>query len=170
MRRIPGAGAFVDVEATEPVAAEAGFDGFARDVGDRLRRVLVARCGVHDGCDLAAEALLYAWEHWDRVREMDNPAGYLYRVALTSGRKRRRWARPAPFPPELPHEPSGPTDPGLGRALARLNASQRTCVVLVHVFGWSYADVAEVIDAPVTSVRNHVHRGLRNLRQQLEGS
>ncbi|MDQ3664813.1 MAG: hypothetical protein M3353_09185 [Actinomycetota bacterium] len=56
------------------MTADAGFDEFARDVGERLRRVLVARYGVDAGCDLAAEALSYAWEHWDR-RAMDNPAG-----------------------------------------------------------------------------------------------
>ena len=92
--------------------------------------------------------------------------------ATEPGSRRRRhgsWRRPDPFPVEPPHDTATRTDPGLGDALARLNAEQRTCVVLVHVFGWSYADVAEVIDAPATSVRNHVHRGLRNVRQLLEG-
>ena len=157
--------------ATEPVSAiDERFEAFAVEAGPRLRRALVARFGVDDGCDVAAEALSYAWEHWERVRAMDNPVGYLYRRGDDRRRKRRRWRRPAPFPPEPPHELATPTDPELGRCLTALNSAQRTCVVLVHVYGWSYAEVGAVIDAPVSSVRNHVHRGLRSLRRSAGGN
>src|SRR4029453_13982329 len=32
--------------------------------------------------DVMQEAFLRIWERWDRVRGMDDPAGYLYRTAL----------------------------------------------------------------------------------------
>ena len=95
------------------------------------------------------------------------PGWYLYRVADNAAKKRRRWRRPAPFPIADRVDPSIPVDEALPRALNRLNEVQRTCVVLVHVFAWSYADAAEVLDVPVTTVRNHVHRGLRSLRELL---
>lgn len=144
------------------------FDEFVATSGERLRRALVARHGVDDGCDLASEALEYAWEHWARIADMENPVGYLYRVAENAGKKRARWRRPAPFPIDDAVAPDAPVDETLPRALGQLNAAQRTCVVLVHVFGWSYADAARVLDIPVSSVRNHVHRGLRSLRELLE--
>lgn len=99
---------------------------------------------------------------------MQNPVGYLYRVAENAGRKRSRWRRPAPFPVDDTIDPATPVDAALPRALAQLKDTQRASVVLVHVFGWSYADVAEVLDVPVSTVRNHVHRGLTALRQLLE--
>jgi DNA-directed RNA polymerase specialized sigma24 family protein len=151
-------------------AEEDAFDAFVQVEGERLRRVLVARHGVDIGSDLAAEALAYGWEHWVRVGVMDNPVGYLFRVAESGARRHRRWRRSAPFPPERPLEVSLPADVGLHRALARLGLDQRACVVLVHVFGWSYADVAAVLALTVPAARNHVHRGLRNLRAMLEGS
>lgn len=144
------------------------FDEFVATSGEQLRRALVARHGLDEGCDLASEALGYAWEHWARIAVMDNPVGYLYRVAENAGKRRVRWRRSAPFPIEDTVDPAMPVDVAVPRALGRLNHSQRTCVVLVHVFGWSYADTASVLDIPVSSVRNHVHRGLRSLRGLLQ--
>ncbi len=43
-------------------------------------------------------------------------------------------------------------------------------VLLVHAHGWSYAEVADVLDIRVSAVRNHVHRGLTKLRTHLEQS
>src|SRR4029453_16774336 len=42
--------------------------------------------------DVMQEAFLKVWERWDRVREMEHPAGYLYRTALNLHRKRGRRA------------------------------------------------------------------------------
>ena len=135
-----------------------------------MRRVLVARFGVDVGSDLTADALAYAWEHWGRVRGLSNPIGFLFRVAESASRRHARWRRPDPFPPERPLESLGFADEGLHVALTNLSLDQRTCVVLVHVFGWSYGDVAEVLDVTVASVRNHLHRGMNNLRAALERS
>ena len=170
MRRIGVRELYLGMGPAESSAATTmrAFDAFVRDDGERLRRVLAAQHGADLGNDLTADAIAFAWEHWERVGVMTNPIGYLYRVAQTSARRRRRWRRPTPFPAEpalLPTEP----DPGLGKALRRLGETQRTCVVLVHVCGWTYDEVAQVLEINHTSVRNHVHRGLKNLRVLLEG-
>ncbi len=143
------------------------FADFADDAGERLRRVLVAGYGVEVGNDVHADALAYGWEHWERIRGMDNPVGYLYRVARTAARRHRRWGRRPTLPPETVR-PDEPTDPGLGAALARLTFRQRQCVVLVHVYDSTYQQTADACDITVASVRNHVHRGLNALRKVLE--
>jgi RNA polymerase sigma-70 factor, ECF subfamily len=40
--------------------------------------------------DVTQEAFLRVWERWNRVVEMDDPAGYLFRTAMNLWRKRRR--------------------------------------------------------------------------------
>jgi hypothetical protein len=45
------------------------FSVFFREVEPRLRHALVASCGFEAGREAAADALAYAWEHWDRVQE-----------------------------------------------------------------------------------------------------
>jgi RNA polymerase sigma-70 factor (ECF subfamily) len=144
-----------------------GFDTFARTHGDRLRCLLVARYGVEVGNEVCADALAYAWEHWDDVREMTKPVGLLYRVAQSSSRRHFRWRRAVRLPPEQPVTSPEP-QLELGRALTRLSEGQRVSVVLVHAFGWTYDEVAEALDVPTSTVRNHVHRGVVRLRDQLE--
>jgi hypothetical protein len=36
--------------------------------------------------ELAGDALARAWSDWARIGAMDNPAGYLYRVAQSAAR------------------------------------------------------------------------------------
>jgi RNA polymerase sigma factor (sigma-70 family) len=52
--------------------------------------------------------------------------------------------------------------------LACLPRGYREAVVLRHVEGLPYAEVAEVLDRPVGTVKTHVHRGVRLLRVELE--
>jgi RNA polymerase sigma-70 factor (ECF subfamily) len=52
--------------------------------------------------------------------------------------------------------------------LATLPRGWREAVVLRHVEGLPYAEVAEVLGRPVGTVKTHVHRGVRQLREQLQ--
>ena len=52
--------------------------------------------------------------------------------------------------------------------LAGLPRGGREAVVLRHVEGLPYAEVAEVLGRPVGTVKTHVHRGVRQLRERLE--
>ncbi len=55
---------------TDPVRV-AEFEGFVRGSEPRLRRALVAAYGFEDGRDATAEALPYAWEHWERTGDAE---------------------------------------------------------------------------------------------------
>jgi RNA polymerase sigma-70 factor (ECF subfamily) len=144
------------------------FDVFVAEVSPRLRRAFVARYGVELGTEAFADALGWAWEHRDRLSAMDNPAGYLYRVGQTSVRSNVRRRRRALLPPEEPVDTMSESDPGVHTALERLTDDQRVAVLLVHAHGYSYADAAAVLDVPVTTLRNHIHRGMKQLRRHLE--
>jgi RNA polymerase sigma-70 factor (ECF subfamily) len=52
----------------------------------------------------------------------------------------------------------------LAQVLLRLPAKQRIAVVLRHVVGLSYAEVAEVLACPESTAKSHVRRGLDQLR------
>jgi DNA-directed RNA polymerase specialized sigma24 family protein len=53
-------------------------------------------------------------------------------------------------------------------ALAGLSEAQRIAVILVHGFGWTMREVAELNGTQVTSVQTHLERGLHKLRMTLE--
>ena len=130
-----------------------------------MRAGLVAAYGPETGQDAAAAALAYGWEHWDRVSGLENPAGYLFRVGQTAARRsfRKQGFLPVPEPDELPS-----FEPGLLPALEDLTESQRTAVVLVHGFGWSQVEVAELLDVSASTLRTHLSRGLAKLQNALE--
>ena len=151
------------VETVEVSNAEEEFVAFVTDVEPRLRRALIALRGAENGRDAASEALTWAWEHWAEVREMENPAGYLYRVGQSRSRPRRRRLLPRQ---DVVPAPDSYED--LAEALRELTSRQRTAVMLVHGCGWSYDDVAEAMDISKSSVGTHVQRGMARLREQFE--
>lgn len=141
---------------------------FLADARCRLERALVARFGVEDGLEAAAEALVFAAENWDRLQPMDNPIGYLYRVGQTRGeRLTRRWRRIGLLVDE-PVTVDDVVDVDLQRALTRLRPEQRVSIVLVHAHGYSYQEAAEVLGIPVTTITNHLNRGMTRLRRIME--
>lgn len=142
-----------------------GFERFVADVEPRLRAALVAACGPERAADAVQEALVYGWRHWDRVSAMDNPAGYLYRVA----RSRIRWPRPRTrLTFASPGEVGVPdVEPRLPQALADLTERQRVAVFLAEGCDWTYQEVADLMDVSVSTVRNHLRRGMGRLRTML---
>ncbi len=143
------------------------FTEFVREVEIRLQTALIARYGPDLGRESAAEALAYGWEHWDRVSEMDNPAGYLYRVATSRVRRLRR--RP-PRLPEVEQQHWPWVEPGLPAALAGLSDNQRTVVLMVHSFEYTHAETAAALGVSTGTVRKHLERGMAKLRAALEVS
>ena len=145
--------------------AEREFGEFVADVEPRLRQALLPVGGADCVRDAVAEALAYAWEHWDRVKVMENPSGYLYRVASSRLRppRRRPVVLPVPEPGRLPD-----VEPRLPEALAQLSERQRVAVFLVAGCDWPYGDVATLMGISVSSVRNHLSRGLDRLRTIME--
>jgi RNA polymerase sigma-70 factor (ECF subfamily) len=55
----------------------------------------------------------------------------------------------------------------LAARLAALPARYRSAVVLRHVEGFSYVEIAELLNQPVGTVKANVHRGVRLLRAAL---
>jgi DNA-directed RNA polymerase specialized sigma24 family protein len=154
------------VEPGDPPAP--AFEAFITDASLRLRRSLVARYGVELGVDACSEAIAWAWANRDRLLGMRNPVGYLYRVGQTAVRTQVRRQRVPDLPVELPEGGIEVPDPGLQAALAQLSHEQRAALMLVHAYGYSYAEAAVMLDVPITTLKNHLSRGGKKLRRILE--
>ncbi|MBU3688009.1 MAG: hypothetical protein B7C54_09775 [Acidimicrobiales bacterium mtb01] len=141
------------------------FDELIDQMRAQLLPVLWSKWGVEVGGDICCEVEEYAWENRDRLLGMSNVLGYLYRVSQSKARRYTRWSKRTTFPsrfPDVVHE-----DPQLHDMLQMLSAlspDQRTCVLLVHGFGWTYNEVASLLGMKRSDVNNHVHRGMSRLR------
>jgi RNA polymerase sigma-70 factor, ECF subfamily len=168
------------VPMTEAVAeAErvGSFEDFFRSHHQRLVRVLYLSTGDrHEAEDVAQESFVRVYERWSRVRGTENPAGYLYRVALNVRRSRLRRLRVAarkaftlqPLPP--PDDQAEADDRvSVRRALAGLPDGQREAVVLIEWLGMTDTEAAEVLGVSPGTVRTRLHRARTALRRELRG-
>ncbi len=142
-------------------AAE-GFDAFVTRVEPSLRRALVGYLPIDDVPDALAEAFSWAWQHWDRTRELENAAGFLFRVAQSKSRRRRQG-----FMPAGPGDTEPSVEPGLPAAFSALSPRQRETVWLVHGCGWSQGETGEALGVSASAVATHLERGLARLRREL---
>lgn len=160
----PGVYTGVD-EATMTIS----FEEWLVETRPRLHRCFLARYGSAIAVELTSEVVAWAWEHRSEIDAMDNPSGYLYRVGQSKSRRLLRWRRSVVTLPEErrgdQHDPV--VEPGLDTALASLSAEQREAVILVHCFGWTQPEVADMLEVELHTVRNRVHRGLISLRESL---
>ena len=133
----------------------------------------------HDAEELVQDCFVRAYRALatypaPRIREL-RLRGWLTTILLNAGRNRAR-VRRVPTT-ELAFDPG--TEPTVdpltrrderetwARLLAGLSPAQRTAVVLRHVDGMSYAEIAEATGRPEGTVKAHVHRGLAALRTAL---
>jgi RNA polymerase sigma-70 factor (ECF subfamily) len=145
------------------------FSEFMRVNEPPIRRALMSGYGRDAGREAALEAFEYGWEHWDRVRKMRNPSGYLYRAGSHAAARKVKYRPPPHEMASAPqHDPW--VEPGLDGALDRLTRSQRTSVVLVHGFGWTYQEAADLLGVGRSTVQRHVDRAIGKLRIELEVS
>jgi RNA polymerase sigma-70 factor, ECF subfamily len=126
-----------------------GFAGGRRDVTE----------------DAVAEAFARAVEHLDRIRE---PVPWIYRTAFRiASRELQQERRP---PPAMP-DPVPGIDPSeiqdLIRGLALLSANQRAAVLLHDLEGFTSPEVARLLGMTAATVRVHLFRGRRRLREAL---
>ncbi len=153
----------VDASPERVPTREESFTLFVRATQDRLRHALVAGHGHEQGREAAAEALSYAWQHWDRIRAMENPAGYVYRV----GQRLARHHRTKPLFRAAPSNRQPWIEPALPGALATLSERQRIVVVLVHGYGFTHQETSDLLGVSRGSVQRHLDRGLAKLRNHL---
>jgi len=159
----------------EPAAlgkSESGLDfpEFFETEYRRLAKALFLVAGDPSEADeLAQEALVRVFERWDRVRLMDSPTGYLYRIALNLNRSRlRRLASRMRHPLSLSEEP----DPSAGveardevrRRLAALPRGQREAVVLIEWLGMGAEQAGAILGIEASTVRVQLSRARSALR------
>lgn len=161
--------------------AQAGDrDAFAQLVGAERQRLftLAARelGSAADAEDAVQEALIRAWRALPRFRGDASFATWMYRICLNAiADQRSRRARGAGAPLEDVPEPADPRDlivaselsTALQDALAGLEETYRTPVLLYDVLGRSYGEIAAVLGVAEGTVKSRIFRGRAELARLL---
>jgi RNA polymerase sigma-70 factor (ECF subfamily) len=155
---------------TERVDAWARFDAFVEEEHERLYKALYFVTGSReDAEDLSQDAFMKLWERWGRIDEIDDPTGYLFRVALNGFRMRRRRAAMA----VRRHVPAVEPRDGFVEAemradvrslLMELTPRQRAALLLVDLLGYSSEQAGRILRVRSSTVRNLASQGRRALK------
>ena len=156
---------------------DAAFPTLVEDQQDRLFTIAVRVLGNRSDAEEAAQdAFVRAYRALagypaERIREL-RLRPWLTTIVLNVCRNRTRVRRVATT--ELAFEPTAEpaTDPIASRharetwagLLSSLPPAQRTAIVLRHVDGLSYAEMAEALGRPEGTLKAQVHRGLASLQ------
>jgi RNA polymerase sigma factor (sigma-70 family) len=157
---------------TERVEARARFDVFFAEEHERLFKALYFVTGDrHDAEELMQDAFLKLWERWDRIETIDDPTGYLFRVALNGFRMRRRRAavavrKVAPVSEDRDLFADADMRADVRQLLLGLAPRQRAALLLVDLLGYSSEQAARILRVRPSTVRALATQGRRALRAE----
>lgn len=149
------------------------LDSFCRALRPRLVGALVLYCGdVGVAEDLAQEALARAWEHRSRLRHVERPDSWVFRVAFNLAASRRRRARAEARGIRRSTgtgQPSWLPDVAwavaLRSAVAGLPPRQRAAIVARYYLDLDVASAALVLGCRDGTVKALTHQAIANLRR-----
>jgi RNA polymerase sigma-70 factor (ECF subfamily) len=154
----------------EHVDAWARFDAFIGEEHERLYKALYFVTGSReDAEDLAQESFMKLWERRDKLDEIDDPTGYLFRVALNGFRMRRRRAamalrRHVPVSESRDEFAEAEMRADVRRLLMGLTPRQRAALLLVDLLGYRSEQAARILRVRPSTVRNLASQGRRALK------
>lgn len=154
---------------------------FVRDHNDRLIRLAGLVCrNVSDAEDAVQAAFERAWRSQSALRDQDRLKPWLDRIVVREairitrsrerllGRLLGRDQDDVVVETVDPRAPDAPLSAELRAAFARLSSEQRAVVALHLYAGYSVAETAEIVGAPVETARSRLRLARQRLRMELE--
>ena len=152
------------------------FGRLVRDHSGLVYRVAMRICGESEAQDASQEVWVRVWRNIKGFRGGSAFSTWLYKITvntcLTSRerearREMREYVSELPF---LPEPPGGDADPEtaalnterreeIQEALSHVRADHRAALVLRHMEGLSYAEIAEILEVPDGTAKGWVSRG-----------
>jgi RNA polymerase sigma-70 factor, ECF subfamily len=160
-------------------AAGGDVEAFARLVRDHsglVYRVAVRILNADEAQDASQEVWIRVWRNIRKFRGESAFSTWLYKITVNtclSTRRREQGREAREFDEDLPYIPvvtgieddpetaalAGERREELLRALERVRSDHRAALVLRHMEGLSYAEVAQILDVPEGTAKGWVNRG-----------
>jgi RNA polymerase sigma-70 factor (ECF subfamily) len=164
LRRVLGVEA-VPVELTDEARTGSAFEDFFRSEYRRVLGLALALCGRPAVAEeLAQDAFVSAYRHWDRVGSYDDPGAWIRRVVVnlaTSALRRRSREVRALARLASRREPEqallAVDDDEFWKAVRALPRRQAQCVALRYLEDRTTEEVAVILGIAVPTVRVHLH-------------
>jgi RNA polymerase sigma factor (sigma-70 family) len=132
-----------------------------------------------DAQDMVQETFIRAYQAYPRLRADSNCRAWLYKIATNCAytalkRARREVALDDDFTADGLPSPDETAAQNMvldaaRQVIERLPVKQRAAVIMRHVQGFEYDEIAQALDCSEESARAHVSLAVRRLRLELEG-
>ena len=152
------------------------FGGLVQEHSGLVYRVALRVLGARDAQDASQEVWIKVWRNIKNFRGESAFTTWLYRITMNtclsfrqkeSRRDERQYPGETPF---LAEPTGGDADPEaatlnaerrveIEAALEHVRAEHRAALVLRHMEGLSYAEIAEILDVPDGTAKGWVSRG-----------
>jgi RNA polymerase sigma-70 factor, ECF subfamily len=174
----PAQGGSVDArEATVAelvIAAHGGSRAAFGSLYERFHRVVhavaLARVPACDAGDVVQDVFADAWRKLARLREPEAFPGWIVAIARNRATDLARRARPVDIAADLAVDPPPRVEAAAAlRAIRELPETYRETMILRLVEGFTGPEIAEHTGMTPESVRVHLHRGMKLLRERLGG-
>jgi RNA polymerase sigma-70 factor, ECF subfamily len=176
----PAVGAVAD-DWSSPYAASVPHSRSSESTDDRAADLFTAQYGrlagwcrkLLDDDDTAHEIAMEAFTRLlGRLRQVDDPVGYLYVIAANLIRDHWRKTRRERTALRLSRPEGENTDSGteLQTLVESLPERLRICVLLYYYAGFPLADVARLTNRPAGTVKSDLFQARAVLRRALEGT
>ena len=125
--------------------------------------------------DLAQDVFLIAWQRISSFKGTGTFSGWLMKIAynayLQSKRKQRR-EREVNEQLVREHDPVSSEDAvrmaEVAGLLSMLSQQERVVMVLCYAHGYSHAEISEIVDLPLGTVKSHIRRGRLKILDKIE--
>jgi RNA polymerase sigma-70 factor (sigma-E family) len=129
----------------------------------RLAYLLTGRPAVAE--EIVQDAFIATQQAWGGVR---NPNRYLRTAVVNRCRSWGRHEQVVSSHPPAPPDPTPADHDELWDALGRLDHRRRAAIVLRYYLDLPHAEIADLLGCRPATVRTTVHRGLAQLRREIE--
>jgi RNA polymerase sigma-70 factor (ECF subfamily) len=174
-----------------PVSADLSFEQVVRENQAMVFRTLYRLTGTREHIDdLAQEVFLRLYKALPNFRGESLVTTYIYRIAVNVAqnewKRRKRADRPlismsdetGAWEERLEHPDRNAEQQMEDREfrlrvqeqLQELSGVERTVLVLYHQEERSYEQIAAALNMPIGTIRTHLHRGRKRLRERLQAS
>jgi RNA polymerase sigma-70 factor, ECF subfamily len=138
-----------------------------------FRRLCLVTGNRHDAEEVMQDAFLNVFERWDRVRQMEDPTGYLYRTAFNVFKRRSRRAamalRRTLGVGEIVDEfAAADARFMVEEGLSELSPRQRAAIVLTELLGYNSEAAGKMLGVRPVTVRALASQGRAVMKRTLE--
>ena len=153
-------------------ADSAAFETLVRRHQSKVRNWLrqLTRDPAHAD-DLAQETFIRAWQRLCTFEGRGKFASWVMKIAFNSFLQARRRPDYGPAAAPLPERADDVVvpfleSPDVDKMLAVLGTDERHVMILCYAHGMSHADVSEVLEIPLGTVKSHAQRAKTKLRER----